>query len=190
MLGFPSGSGSKESACNAEGPGSMPGSGRSPGEEKGNPLQYSCLENPTDRGAFGPQSTGWQRVGHDKRLTPLQPAPARDPGPRASPHFPAACSRAAASFLPSVCLSPHSMALFFCLSLQHILLAKIGNRALFCKNVHRSRAVLSLETENQHLAKFSGPSFQVCVFPRKTKCLGPRTTAAVLSPSGPTSEGS
>jgi len=36
---------------------SIPGSGRSPGEGNGNPLQYSCLENPMDRGA-------WQAVGH------------------------------------------------------------------------------------------------------------------------------
>ena len=43
---------SKESACNAGDPGSIPGSGRSPGEGNGNPLQYSCLENPMDRGAW------------------------------------------------------------------------------------------------------------------------------------------
>ena len=42
----------KESACNAGDPGSIPGSGRSPGEGNGNPLQCSCLENPTDRGAW------------------------------------------------------------------------------------------------------------------------------------------
>ena len=42
----------KASACNAEDPGSMPGSGRSPGEGNGNPLQYSCLENPMNRGAL------------------------------------------------------------------------------------------------------------------------------------------
>ena len=47
----PGGSDSKESACNAGDPGSIPGLGRSPGEENGNPLQYSCLENPVDRGA-------------------------------------------------------------------------------------------------------------------------------------------
>ena len=41
----------KESACNAGDVGSIPGSGRSPGEGNGNPLQYSCLENPMDRGA-------------------------------------------------------------------------------------------------------------------------------------------
>ena len=43
--GFPGGSDSKESACNAEDPGLTPGSGRSPREGHGNPLQYSCLEN-------------------------------------------------------------------------------------------------------------------------------------------------
>ena len=42
----------KESACNAEDPGSTPGLGRSPGEGNGNPLQYSCLENPMDKGAW------------------------------------------------------------------------------------------------------------------------------------------
>ena len=46
------GSDGKESAYNAEGPGSIPGSGRSPGEGSDYPLQYSCLENPMDRGAW------------------------------------------------------------------------------------------------------------------------------------------
>ena len=41
-----------ESAGSAGNPGSIPGSGRSPGEENGNPLQYSCLENPMDGGAL------------------------------------------------------------------------------------------------------------------------------------------
>ena len=50
--GFPSSSGGKASACNAGDPGLIPGSGRSPGEGNGNPLQYSCLENPIDRGAW------------------------------------------------------------------------------------------------------------------------------------------
>ena len=49
---FSSGTDSKESACNAEDPGSIPGLGRSPGEGNSNPLQYSCLENPMDRGAW------------------------------------------------------------------------------------------------------------------------------------------
>ena len=52
LKGFPSGSEGKASACDAEDPGSIPGSGRSPGEGNGNPLQYSCLENPMDRGAW------------------------------------------------------------------------------------------------------------------------------------------
>ena len=48
---FPGGSDGTESACNAEDPGLIPGSGISPGERNGNSLQYSCLENPMDRGA-------------------------------------------------------------------------------------------------------------------------------------------
>ena len=48
---FPGGSDGKESACNTGDPDSIPGSGRSPGEENGNLLQYSCLENSMDRGA-------------------------------------------------------------------------------------------------------------------------------------------
>ena len=47
--GFPGGSDGKQSACNAGDLGSVPGSGRSPGEGNGYPLQYSCLENPMDR---------------------------------------------------------------------------------------------------------------------------------------------
>ena len=50
--GFPGGSEVKASAWNAGDLGSIPGSGRSPGEGNGNPLQYSCLENPMDRGAW------------------------------------------------------------------------------------------------------------------------------------------
>ena len=49
---FPGGSEVKASACNARDLGSIPGSGKSPGEGNGNPLQYSCLENPMDRGAW------------------------------------------------------------------------------------------------------------------------------------------
>ena len=48
MLGFPDSSAGKESTCNARDPGSIPGSGRSAGEGKGHPLQYSGLENSTD----------------------------------------------------------------------------------------------------------------------------------------------
>ena len=50
--GFPGGSEVKASAPNAGDPGSIPGLGRSPGEGNGNPLQYSCLENPMDREAW------------------------------------------------------------------------------------------------------------------------------------------
>ena len=49
---FPSGSDSKEFTCSARVPGLIPGSGRSPGGESGTPLQYSCVENPMDRGAW------------------------------------------------------------------------------------------------------------------------------------------
>ena len=55
-LGFPGGSDHKESACNAGDLGSTPGSGRSPGEGNGYPLQYSCLENSMDR--------SWQATFH------------------------------------------------------------------------------------------------------------------------------
>ena len=49
---FPGGSVGKESSCNAGDPGSIPGSGRFSGEGNANPLQYSCLGNPMDRGAW------------------------------------------------------------------------------------------------------------------------------------------
>ena len=51
-MDFPDSSDGKASAYNAGDPGSIPGSGRSPGEGNGSPLQYSCLENPMDRGAW------------------------------------------------------------------------------------------------------------------------------------------
>ena len=51
-MGFPGGSDGKESACNAGDLGSIPGSGRSPGKRNGYLLQYSCLENLMDRGAW------------------------------------------------------------------------------------------------------------------------------------------
>ena len=52
MMSFHCGSDSKESGCNSGNPGSIPGLGRSPGEGNGNPLQYSCLENPVDGEAW------------------------------------------------------------------------------------------------------------------------------------------
>ena len=56
--GFPGGSGVKNQPANAGDKGSIPGLKRSPGEENGNPLQYSCLENSMDRGA-------WQATVHE-----------------------------------------------------------------------------------------------------------------------------
>ena len=52
LLCFPDGSDGKESACSAGDPDSVPGSERSPGEGNNNPLQYSCLQNSMDRGAW------------------------------------------------------------------------------------------------------------------------------------------
>ena len=66
-LGFPHSSVGKESACSA---GSFPGWGRSPREGNGNPLQYSCLENPMDRGAWQATVHGVIRVGHDLVIKP------------------------------------------------------------------------------------------------------------------------
>ena len=51
-MGFPGSSDGKASTYNTGDPGSIPGSGRSPGEGNGNPLQYSCLENSMDQGAW------------------------------------------------------------------------------------------------------------------------------------------
>ena len=59
--GFPGGSVVKNLPSNAGDAGSIPGSGRSPGEGNGNPLQYSCLGNPMDRGVGGFQSMGSQK---------------------------------------------------------------------------------------------------------------------------------
>ena len=66
MMKFPGGSDGKASAYNAGDLGLIPGSGRFRGEGNGNPLQYSCLENPTDGGAWCrllPMRS--QRIGHD-----------------------------------------------------------------------------------------------------------------------------
>ena len=58
-MGFPGGSDDKESACNAGDVGWIPGLGRSAGEGHGNPLQYSCLENSMDRGAWQATYSPW-----------------------------------------------------------------------------------------------------------------------------------
>ena len=65
MRGFPHDSVGKESACNAGDLGLIPGSGRSPGEGNSNPLQYSRLENPMDRGTWQATDYGIARVRHD-----------------------------------------------------------------------------------------------------------------------------
>ena len=64
-MGFPYSSVDKQSACNARDPGLIPGSGRSPGEGNGKPLQYSYLENSMDGGARRATVHGVARVGDD-----------------------------------------------------------------------------------------------------------------------------
>ena len=68
LLGFPGGSEGKESTCNLEDPGSVAGLGRSSGRGHGNPLQYSCLENPMDRAVWWAIAHGAARVGHNLDL--------------------------------------------------------------------------------------------------------------------------
>ena len=62
----------KESVCNAGDLGSIPWLGRSPGEGNGNPLQYSCLENPMDRGAWQATVHGVAKVAYDLATKLLQ----------------------------------------------------------------------------------------------------------------------
>ena len=64
-MGLPWWLSGKESACNAVDVGLIPGSGRSPGEENGKPLQYSYLENSMDRGAWWATFHRVVKVGHD-----------------------------------------------------------------------------------------------------------------------------
>ena len=66
---FPGGSDDKESTFNAGNLGSVPGSERSPGEGKGNPLQHSCLGNHLDRGAWEAQSMGRKELDMTEQLT-------------------------------------------------------------------------------------------------------------------------
>ena len=69
ILGFPCGSDGKESACNVGHPGLIPGSGRSPREGNGNPLQYSCLGSPMDRQSRRLQSMGYKESDMTERPT-------------------------------------------------------------------------------------------------------------------------
>ena len=72
-LGFPGGSDSQESACNAEDLGSIPGSGRYPGEGNGNSPQYSCLKNSLDRGAWQARVCGGHKeLNMTEQLTQAQ----------------------------------------------------------------------------------------------------------------------
>ena len=73
-MGFPGGSDGKESACNVGDLGSIPGLGRSPGGEHGNPLQYFCLENPlgqrnlvgnSPQGSKELDTTEWLSIAHN-----------------------------------------------------------------------------------------------------------------------------
>ena len=78
---FPDDSVGKESICNAEDTGdvgSIPGSGRSPGEGNSNPLQYSCLGNPKDRGVWQATVHGVTKIEHDLATKP-EPLPSGRP---------------------------------------------------------------------------------------------------------------
>ena len=73
LKGFPGGLNGKEFACNAgatRDEGSIPGSGRYPGEGNGNPLQYSCLENPMDKGAWWATVPGVTKVRYNLGIKP------------------------------------------------------------------------------------------------------------------------
>ena len=72
-MSFPYSSIGKESACNAGDSGLIPGLGRSPGEGNGNPLQYSCLENPMDCSLPGSSVYGVARVRHNLVTKPAPP---------------------------------------------------------------------------------------------------------------------
>ena len=72
-MGFPVGSVGKESICRAGDMGLIPGSGRSPGKGNGNPLQYSCLGNCMDRGAWWAIVHGVTRVSYGQGLVTKPP---------------------------------------------------------------------------------------------------------------------
>ena len=74
-MGFPHSSVGKESACSAGDLCSIPESGRSPEEGNGNPLHYSCLENPMDRGTWWATVHGVLGVGHDLATKSPPPPP-------------------------------------------------------------------------------------------------------------------
>ena len=96
VRGFPGGAVVKNPPASAGDTGSIPGLGRNPGEGHGNPLQYSCLENPMNRGAWWAAVHGSQRLGHDWCLSTHSTEHVRfvvqtSPGLHSSPglfHFP------------------------------------------------------------------------------------------------------
>ena len=73
LKGFPGDSVSKESAYNVGDLSSIPGLGRPPWEENGNPFQYFCQENPMERGAWWATAHGFARVRHDLVTKPQPP---------------------------------------------------------------------------------------------------------------------
>ena len=76
LLSFPGSSDGKESVCNAEDRGSILGSRQPPGEGNGNPLQYSCLGNPKDRGAWRATVSGVTNMSDmAEPLTPSKSGP-------------------------------------------------------------------------------------------------------------------
>ena len=79
FLGFPYSSVGKSSACNAGDLDLIPGLGRSPGEGNGNPLQYSCLENRMNRGAWQATAHRVARVRHNLATKPPPPPPPPPP---------------------------------------------------------------------------------------------------------------
>ena len=85
--GFSHSSVSKESACNAGDLSLIPVSGRSPGEGNDNPLQYSCLENPMDRGAWRGTVVGYSPWSHKELDTIVQPTLSLSLVSRARVHF-------------------------------------------------------------------------------------------------------
>ena len=91
-VGFPGGSDSKESAYNAGDLGSIPGLGKFPGEGNGNPLQYSCLGNPMDRGIYI-HTLYWSES--------PRPPPGSLPDPRTEPASFLSLSSAGRFFTPS-----------------------------------------------------------------------------------------
>ena len=70
-MGFPGGSAVKNPPANAGDSGLIPGTGRSPGEGNGNPLQYSCLDNPWTEDLGWLLSMGLQRIGHPHDDSPV-----------------------------------------------------------------------------------------------------------------------